>query len=121
MAKKSSSGISENLMALLCYVLFPLSVVSGLFFFITEKKSKLVRFHALQAVMFSITWLVLQIIIAGIFLWIPSVMRGLISLIHIAGTVLGVILMVQAHRGKYYLLPVIGKLALDNAQLKKEE
>ncbi len=112
---RSSSGMNENLAALLCYVL---GIITGLFFFITEKKSELVRFHALQSSLFFMAWMVIQIIVAGILIMVPSLLRLFISLIHILGIIIWIIMMTQAYRGKYYLLPVIGKISLDNSRLK---
>ncbi|HEX9421863.1 MAG TPA: DUF4870 domain-containing protein, partial [Pyrinomonadaceae bacterium] len=48
---KSSTGLDENIAALLTYVL---GWVSGLVFFLIEKDSKLVRFHAMQSILFSV-------------------------------------------------------------------
>src|SRR5688500_19122278 len=46
-ASKSSTGLDENVAALLSYVVH---FVSGLIFFLIEKNSRLVRFHAMQAI-----------------------------------------------------------------------
>ncbi len=48
---KSSTGLDENIAALLTYVV---GWVSGLVFFLIEKDSKLVRFHAMQSILFSV-------------------------------------------------------------------
>jgi len=49
-ATKSSTGLDENIAALLSYVF---GWVSGLIFFLIEKDSRLVRFHAMQSILLS--------------------------------------------------------------------
>ena len=48
---KSSTGLDENIAALLSYVF---GWISGLIFFLIEKDSRLVRFHAMQSLLFNI-------------------------------------------------------------------
>ena len=48
---KSSTGLDENIAALLSYIL---GWVSGLIFFLIEKDSKFVRFHAMQSILFNV-------------------------------------------------------------------
>src|SRR5690242_21642620 len=59
---KSSTGLDENVAALLSYIF---GWVSGLIFFLIEKDSRLVRFHAMQSILLNIVALVL-----GVGLWI---------------------------------------------------
>ena len=107
----SSSGLNENLAGSLCYVL---GLFTGLLFFVTEKESKFVRFHSLQAILFSIAWIILTIAAGGIFFrFIPVVL----SLISSAGFMLWIFLMVKAYHSEYFLLPLIGKIALDNSEI----
>ena len=47
---KSSTGLDENLAALLSYVA---GWITGLVFFLIEKDSRLVRFHAMQSLILS--------------------------------------------------------------------
>src|SRR4029079_8699978 len=64
---KSSTGLDENVAALLSYIF---GWVSGLIFFLIEKDSRLVRFHAMQSLLFNIVvgvvafalWIVLFIV-----------------------------------------------------------
>ena len=113
--EETSSGLKENLVGALCYVL---GIITGLFFFLTEKKNKFVRFHGLQAIFFSVVWLILQVAIGVLFSFIPSLLKILLSLVNLAGVVFWIILMVKAYRGEYFLLPVLGKMALDNSEVK---
>lgn len=120
---KSSTGLDENIAALLSYVF---GWVSGLIFFLIEKDSKLVRFHAMQSILFNV--LVAIVCFAG---WIVTVVLVLIAaqLADVMGTLAGllatliwlilgaamliavVLCLVRAYQGKFFKLPIIGNLA----------
>jgi uncharacterized membrane protein len=60
---KSSTGLDANVAALIAYIF---TFLSGLIFFLIEKESRYVRFHAMQALLlgagFFILWIVLVIV-----------------------------------------------------------
>ncbi len=114
--EETSSGLKENLAGLLCYAL---GIITGLFFFLTEKKNKFVRFHSLQAIFFSVVWLILQVAITGIFSFVPVLFKIFLSLINLVGVIFWIILMAKAYQGEYFLLPVLGKMAMDNSDIKQ--
>ena len=114
--EETSSGLHENLAGSLCYAL---GIITGLFFFLTEKKNKFVRFHSLQAIFFSVVWLILQVAIGVVFSLAPFLFRLLLPLINLVGVIFWVILMVKAYQGEYFLLPVLGKMAMDNSDIKQ--
>ena len=114
--EETSSGLKENLAGLLCYAL---GIITGLFFFLTEKKNKFIRFHSLQAIFFSVVWLILQVAITGVFSFVPFLFKIFLSLINLVGVIFWIILMVKAYRGEYFLLPVLGKMAMDNSDIKQ--
>jgi uncharacterized membrane protein len=93
---KSSTGMDENIAGLLCYVA---GWITGLIFFLIEKDSKFVKFHAMQSI---ITFVAVVILC-----WIPfvNIIVGILAL------VLWILLMVKAYQGVKYKLPVIGDLA----------
>ncbi len=103
-AAKTSLGIDENLEALLCYVL---GWVTGVVFLIIEKKSKFVKFHALQSTITFLSIMVLSWIFGNIpFVgWLIGILLSLISL------VLWILLMIKAYKGEKYKLPIIGNIA----------
>src|SRR6185369_8458392 len=68
---KSSTGLDENVAALLSYIF---GWVSGLIFFLIEKDSRLVRFHAMQSLLLN----VLAAII-GIVIWVITVVLVLVG------------------------------------------
>jgi uncharacterized membrane protein len=120
---KSSTGLDENIAALLAYIF---GWVSGLVFFLIEKDSKLVRFHAMQSILFCIV-----IAVLGFALWIvtflllivaamlPDVMGTLFGLLatliwlifSIAGLIAWILCVVRAYQGQFFKLPVIGNMA----------
>ncbi len=100
----SSTGLDESVAGLLCYFL---GFVTGIIFLIVERKSRFVKFHAMQS---TITFLGIFVLLI-IFGWIP-LFGGLIWL---GSLILWLFLMVQALRGKRYKLPVVGKMAEEKA------
>ena len=106
--KKTSLGLDENLEGLLCYAL---GFITGIIFFLLEKDSKFVKFHAVQSIA---TFLSLSIVhfvsffipVIGIILW------PLISLLALC---LWIILMIKAYQGVMYKLPIVGDLAEQQA------
>ena len=101
---KSSTGMEENVAGLLCYLV---GWVSGLVFFLIEKDSKFVKFHAMQSI---ITFVALTVImwIANVIPLIGWLIAGLVGLLAL---VLWIILMIKAYNGEKFKLPVIGDLA----------
>lgn len=120
---KSSTGLDENVAALLSYVL---NWVSGLVFFLIEKDSRLVRFHAMQSILLTVSagilfvviwvaWIVLAIIstqLPGIIGTLVSLVITLIFLAFWLGVVIAwVMCLIKAYQSQYFKLPVIGNLA----------
>jgi uncharacterized membrane protein len=120
---KSSTGLDENIAALLSYVF---GWVSGLIFFLIEKDSRLVRFHAMQSLLFNILvgvvifvlWFVLFIFflilsqISGVLSTVASLVSILLwVVISIAILVGWVMCLIKAYQKQYFKLPIIGNLA----------
>ena len=120
---KSSTGLDENIAALLSYIF---GWVSGLIFFLIEKDSRLVRFHAMQSILLNvvaivlgiglwIVWGVVTLILAqvsdvlaslvGIVLWL------LIVVFYLAMLLAVILCLVKAYQKQYFKLPVIGNFA----------
>ena len=99
------SDLDENVRGALCYVL---GFVSGIFFMLTEKKNKFVRFHAMQSI---VVFLGLTLLMMIPFLgWILSVFIAPLSLL------LWLFLMYKAYQGEKFKLPVVGDLAEKQAE-----
>jgi len=120
---KSSTGLDENIAALLSYVF---GWVSGLIFFLIEKDSRLVRFHAMQSILLNAAALVVGfvlwfvwVIAAIIFAQVSDVLASLVSLVlgllifvFYIGVLIGVILcLIKAYQKAYFKLPVLGNFA----------
>lgn len=120
---KSSTGLDENIAALLSYVF---GWVSGLIFFLMEKDSRLVRFHAMQSILLNavalvvgialmIVWFVLGFIVSqisgflsilvGIVIWLIVLAFWLVLLI------VFVLCLIKAYQKQFFKLPVIGNFA----------
>jgi uncharacterized membrane protein len=120
---KSSTGLDENVASLLSYIF---GWVSGLIFFLIEKDSRLVKFHAMQSILLNAAALIL-----GIVLWVAwaivaimfamvsetmvslvSVLFGLVIMVFYLALLIGVILcLVKAYQKQYFKLPLIGNFA----------
>lgn len=114
-AGKSSTGMDANVAALIAYVL---TWLTGLIFFLIEKESRFVRFHAMQAILLGVGIVVLyfalmifQFVLLAVsdtlgllfsFLWliVPLAIIGLI-----------VLCCVKAYQGQMFKLPLIGDMA----------
>ena len=122
-AGKSSTGLDENIASLLSYVF---GWVSGLIFFLIEKDSRLVRFHAMQSLLFNVLvavvgialWIVLFVVfmiasqISGALATLLSLVSILVWGVFLLGILAGFILcLVKAFQGQYFKLPVIGNFA----------
>ena len=100
---KSSTGLDENIAALLCYLL---GWLSGLVFFLIEKDSEFVRFHAAQSLVVFGSFTVLGIVLPVI----PIFGLLLMPLLGALGFVLWLILMIMAFQGNRFELPLVQDL-----------
>ena len=123
---KTSIGIDANLAAMLCYLTMiccGLGIVVSLVFFIIEKTSRLVRFHAMQGLLFGGVWIVVGIafkvlsVLVDVALgdtlgfmafWGLLLVRVLVALFLLIFLILAA---VKSYQGQYYKLPIIGNIA----------
>ena len=120
---KSSTGLDENIAALLSYIF---GWVSGLIFFLIEKDSRLVRFHAMQSLLLNVLAAVLGIVIwvltviillvssqvSGVISTVVSLLATLFWIVFCVGLLIAVIMcLVKAFQGQYFKLPIIGNFA----------
>lgn len=97
---KSTFGLDKNIACALTYVL---GWITGLVFFLAEKKDREVRFNAAQSI---ITFGALSIL--GM---IPVIGVMLSPFIFLVGLVAWVVLLVKAYQGTKFKLPVVGDFA----------
>lgn len=101
---KSSLRIEANIVALLSYLL---GILSGIIFYCLEKKSKFVRFHALQSIIVFTFFLILGVILKSL----PFFGASLAALLGIIEVALWVTLMIKAYQGEYFKLSIAGGIA----------
>jgi uncharacterized membrane protein len=106
---KTASGLDENVAGALAYLLGPLT---GIFFLLTEKENKFVRFHAMQS-----TILFIGLFVLSVLLVVTLVAAPLIPVIWLGEFVLWIFLMFKAYTGVMFKLPWVGEFA--DQQLKK--
>lgn len=104
----TSSGMQPHFAAMLSYVLW---IVTGLVFFLTEKENKFVRFHAMQAICLPLAAVVINAALA----LIPVIGWLLMPVWNCAVFIAWIVCMVQAYRGRWLRLPVIGDVAAKQA------
>ena len=97
-------GMKVRTAGLLCYLF---GWVGGLVFLLLERDNRFVRFHASQSILFFGSMSILG--------WITSLFPfaffGLGGLVGLVGFIGWIVLMVAAHRGRYYKLPLFGTYA----------
>jgi len=102
--EKTSTGLTENVAGLLCYVL---GWISGIVFILIESENKFVRFHAIQSI---VVFAALNIAV-WILGWIPVIGGFLTWILSALGFILWIVLMVKAYQGEKYMLPWAGDFA----------
>jgi uncharacterized membrane protein len=123
---QASIGMDANLASMICYLTMiccGLGIVISLVFFLIEKTSRLLRFHAMQALLFGGVWIVVGIVFRilsmfadialgdtlGVFVffgWLA--VRLLVALVLLAFLIIAAI---KAYQGQYYKLPILGNIA----------
>jgi uncharacterized membrane protein len=120
--KTSTFGLKQNWAAALCYLG---GWITGIIFLVAERRDKVVRFHALQSILWflplsilkSLLWIVLSLI-----RWVPllgpavsGLIMGALGLLTFASAL---ILILMAWQGKEFMIPIIGTAA--KRQVDKE-
>ena len=122
-AAKSSTGLDENIASLLAYLF---QFLGGLIFFLIEKDSRFVRFHAMQSMILSgVFWvaiiglnilsLVLALIVgqvSGLLGSLVWVFTTLLEVVIAIACLIGLVLcMIKAYQNQYFKLPFLGNFA----------
>ncbi len=108
--KTSSLGMEANIAAGLAYVLM---WVTGLIFFLAEKDSDFVKFHAAQSLIAFGGLFILQFVVALVPLvgWVLAFFLPLVSF------VLWIVCLIQAFQGKWFEIPLVAPYARKMAGL----
>src|SRR5690242_19772802 len=92
----TSSGLAPNVAGALAYLLGPLT---GIFFLVTEKENRFVRFHAAQSITVGVGLIILAIAL--------SVLEALLSVVPILGLLIGLLLSIVLGLGSFVLWLVL--------------
>jgi uncharacterized membrane protein len=111
----SSTGLDPNVAAALAYLAW---WITGALFFLIERESSYVRFHAMQSLLaLGVLWAI------GLALWIGGfvlvfltgaglgLMTALANLVWLIGVIAWVICLIKAYAGERWKLPLAGDLA----------
>src|SRR5699024_6366167 len=101
---KTSSGLEQNIAALLCYLCW---FITGIVFLVIEKENRFVRFHAMQSILTSIAIFIIGLLLTVV----PFISWIIILLITPLIFVLWVVMMYKAYKGEWFKLPMIGDLS----------
>ena len=122
----TSVGLDANLASMICYLTMfccGLGIIVSLVFFLIEKTNRLLRFHAMQALLFGCFFVALGIVfrilqalvqiaigdLVGLLgtlgLWVVQILVALILAIPL------ILAAIKAYQGQYYKLPIIGNIA----------
>jgi len=115
-----SGGLTPNVAGALAYF----TIIPAIIFLVVEpyNKDRFIKFHAFQSLFFNLAWVVLIIgmMIVGFILALIPVVGWILDIllwlaIGLGGFALWVYTMYQAYNEKKFMLPVIGKLAEQQA------
>lgn len=90
---------------------YALGAVTGLFLLIRGTDQPYVRFHAWQSILFTAF---LALAVAGLRL-VPIMGSVLVLGLIVVGALVWLALLVQAGRGRWFLLPLLGDIAFDRS------
>ncbi len=119
-AGAASGGLTPNVAGMLAYFTF----IPAIIFLVVEpySKDKFIRFHAFQSLFFNIAWIVLWVgmIFLGVILAFVPVVGWAIHLLLDLAIGLGffalwILLLIKAYGNEKWQLPVIGKIAEEQA------
>ncbi|SDO44894.1 DUF4870 domain-containing protein [Alkalicoccus daliensis] len=105
----SSSGLNQNTAATLSYVL---GFITGLIFLFLEKDNKFIRYHAMQSIVISLAFLLINTILS----FIPIIGWILAPLFAPVALIIWILCMVKAYQGHWYEFPVAGKFAREQVE-----
>ena len=105
---KTSTGMQPNVAAVLSYLV---GFITGIIFYVIEKKNKFVRFHAMQSIV-TFGFLFVLGFILGV---IPVIGWVLMPVLWIVEVILWIVLMMKAYQGEDFKLPIAGDIAEKNS------
>lgn len=114
MEEQKKTQLEPNIKSALAYI-----PVVGIVWIITEKKDKTVRFHAFQSLFLSVAIFVLNTLVRSLE---PFMVGYFLSpILSVGGTALWLYLVWKAYNKEMVELPVIGKIAREQAEKVQSE
>ena len=113
----AASGLTPNVAGALAYLL---GLITGIIFLALEpyKHDRFVRFHAMQSILLSATYIVYRItfsfvvrMIAGVSGWLALALVPVAFVISLGLFAFWLFLMYSAYKGREFHIPVIGPIA----------
>jgi len=111
----TGAGLADNVAGMLAYF----TIIPAIIFLVLEpyNKSRFVRFHAWQSIIFNVAWWILWI---GLRIVVHIPLLGFLSLlvwplVGLGGLIVWIILVLKANKGEMFKLPVLGDLAQQQA------
>ena len=104
------TNLEPNIAAALSYIISPFT---GIIFFIVEKDDKFVRFHAFQSILFGVASYIIWFVATSLMALLVGFV--LVPLVSIAMFIFYAMLMWKAYNNEMYELPVLGKIAKEQA------
>ena len=102
--------MSENVASGLCYGLPGITWLTGLIFYLVDKRPE-VRFHAMQAIAYGLLWTLVWVVRP----YMPGAIGALLGLVLFAFFIGWIVLIIQGFQGRHFKLPVIGDFAEQQA------
>jgi len=111
-----TTGMDPKLAGLLAYLIPP---ITGIIFFLIEKKEAVVRWHAAQSIVFGIAWVVLWIVftilstilgtVIPIIGWIISMLVWVV--LCLGGLIVWILCLVKGYSGQMWRMPFLAQFA----------
>ncbi|HEY8555761.1 MAG TPA: hypothetical protein VIM97_00230 [Actinomycetes bacterium] len=108
--RPTSGGMSENVASGLSYGLPGITWLTGLIFYLVDKRPE-VRFHAMQAIAYGLLWTLVWVVRP----YMPGPISALVGLVLFAFFIGWIVLIIQGFQGRHFKLPVLGDFAEQQA------
>ncbi|HUP01793.1 MAG TPA: DUF4870 domain-containing protein [Gemmatimonadota bacterium] len=110
-----TTGMDPRLAGLLAYLVPP---ITGIIFYLIEKRQAVVRWHAAQSIVFGVAWIVLWIVFSVLSMVLSTIpiLGWIITLLiwvvlFIGGLVLWVICLIKGYSGEIWRMPFLAQYA----------
>ena len=117
----TGTGLAPNIASLLCYICMP---ITSIIFLVIEKQDRDVRFHAWQATLLGVGYIIAVIGIqaaAAMLGWVASFLGTMVGyfrpLLLLGTVILWGICLIKSYQGERWRIPVLGDIAAQKANV----